>query len=170
MPDDSAKYGQSQAVPPSELLQQVLAYRLTLASIANSDCCGKCRAAALSARTFLYPDAAAPDPKITPEITVCDEDHPIVATTALTFRKETRPRSAALSLELTSDGFVVVGVDEGVDEGFEAYSAGGGTVAVPYAAFEELFNRFIVEVLAARWDDKREEDPMALTHWSEVGQ
>lgn len=170
MPDDSAKYGQSQAVPPSELLQQVLAYRLTLASIANSDCCGKCRAAALSARTFLYPDAPVPDPKITSKITVGGEDHPFAAATAFTFRKETYPRSAAVSLELRSDGFVAVSVDEGIDEGFEAYSW-GSTVSVPYAAFEELFNRFIVEVLASREDAKREEDdPRDLTHWSEVEQ
>lgn len=156
MPDDSAKYGQSQAVPPSELLQQVLAYRLTLASIANSDCCGKCRAAALSARIFLYPDAAAPEPKT--KLAAADAPFP-----ALTFWKETAPQSAFLSLEVTADGSVTVSVDEGYD----AYSA---SITVPYGAFEEMFNRFIVAALGAREDDEQKDDPRDLTHWSEVEQ
>lgn len=154
MPDDSAKYGQSQDVPPSELLQQVLAYRLTLASIANSACCGMCREAALVARNAIYPDAAAPEPKI--NLAAAEEPF-----TALTFWKETAPQSAFLSLEMTAYGSVRVAVDEGYD----AYTA---SITVPYEAFEELFNRFMVASLVAREEEEQEDDPRDFMHWSEV--
>jgi hypothetical protein len=140
MPDDSAKYGQSQDVPPSELLQQVLAYRLTLASIANNACCERCREAALVARNAIYPDAAAPEPKIK----LADfAAHPF---TAATLWKETAPNSPFLSLEMTADNSVMVAVDEG-------YAQSGASITVPYDAFEELFNRFIVATLVAREDE-----------------